>query len=543
MADNKNFKRQDRAAAENRELDLSSLEMGNKVPQALDIEESILGAMMLDEDSVIDLMSSLSEDQFYKPEHRLIFKAIKELADYKQPIDIITVSEKLRQNGDLDKVGGNAFLSAITSKIGVAAHVDYYTKILIDKFIQRQMIGISYSTLKKSFDDTEPVDQLLNSVQQSYFELAQKNMTSKEQKVDSVIKEKLRQLERIQSDPEANVGINSGFSALDTITAGWHPSNLVIVAGRPGMGKTAFVVTMARNMAVNFKIPVAFFSLEQSAIELVERLLIAESGINPKKIKGSDRSMTDKEWKQLDDKIADLMEAPIYIDETPGLSISDFRAKARRLVTAGVKVIIIDYLQLMTGSKELRGNREQEVAEISRSLKGVAKELGVPVIALAQLNRAAADQSKEGIAKRPQLTQLRESGAIEQDADIVLFIHRPEYYLGLGSQQLPGLSEIVIAKHRNGESNTSVYVKYIAEQMRFVDLTPEEQYRINPKMRGEGGGQFQSRMNGMENDSNIQNSDYLSISQMGQNSAGGGITFDINQDFDPMGEQTEYNPD
>lgn len=539
MADNKNFRRQDRVAAENKTIELASLEAGTKAPQAIDIEESVLGAMMLDEDSVVELMSTLSEEQFYKPEHRLIFRAIKQLSENKQPIDIITVSQQLRQNGDLDTIGGNAYLGMLTSKIGVAAHTDYYTKILVDKFIQRKMISISYDTLKKSYDDTEPVDELLNSVQQQYFDLAQRNMTTREEVVGKIIGKKLAQLEEIQKDPNASVGIMSGYYELDKITAGWHPSNLVIVAGRPGMGKTAFVVTMARNMAVNFKIPVAFFSLEQSSIELVERLLIAESGINPKKIKGSDRTMSDQEWVQLNDRIADLMTAPIYIDETPGLSISDFRAKARRLVTAGVKAIIIDYLQLMTGSKELKGNREQEVAEISRSLKGVAKELGVPVIALAQLNRAAADQSREGGAKRPQLTQLRESGAIEQDADIVLFIHRPEYYLGPGSQTIPGLSEIVIAKHRNGESNTSVYVKYISEQMRFVDLTREEQYRISPHgAENYPGQQFQSKMNGM--DDAPFGDGYRTISQMGSE---GGISFNVNENFDPQGEEDLYRPE
>ncbi len=537
MADNKKHNRQDSLAAEGKNLELASLEAGAKVPQAIDIEESVLGAMMLDEESVIDLMGTIDEDHFYKKENSLIFRAIKQLNRDKQPVDIITVSQQLRRNGDLDAVGGNAYLSTLTSKIGVPAHTDYYTKILIDKFIQRKMIGISYSTLRRSFDDTEPVDELLNSVQQQYFDLAQSNMSNREQKVGQIIAEKIRQLEEIQRDPEARIGVMSGYSDLDVITAGWHPSNLVIVAGRPGMGKTAFVVSMARNMAVNMKIPVAFFSLEQSSVELVERLLIAESGISPKKIKGSDRTMSDQDWMQLQDRIADLIEAPIYIDETPGLSISDFRAKARRLVTGGVKAIIIDYLQLMTGSRELKGNREQEVAEISRSLKGVAKELGVPIIALAQLNRAAADQSREGVTKRPQLTQLRESGAIEQDADIVLFIHRPEYYLGNGSQPIQGLSEIVIAKHRNGESNTSVYVKYIAEQMRFVDLTREEKIRLNPKGPESYQGQFQSRMNDMDNGVPFGDG-YRSLSQMG-----GGVSFDVNENFDPQAEQDLYMPE
>lgn len=536
MADNRRFfYKGDKIAAQNRELELSSVETGVKVPQAIDIEESVLASMMLDPESVIDMMSVLSDDYFYKPEHRLIFSAIKSLNKVNSPIDMITVADQLKKDGNLDAIGGTAFLSTITSNIGVAAHTDYYVKILIDKYIQRQMIHISYDALKKSYDDAEPVDDVLNSVQQKLFDLSEKNMTNRERKIGDIIKEKLDIMEKVQNDPSAMDGIRSGYEALDRITSGWHSSNLIIVAGRPGMGKTAFVVTMARNMAVNFKTPVAFFSLEQSSLELVERLLLAESGISAKKIKGSDRHMSDADWQQLNDRIAELMEAPIYIDETPSLSIADFRAKARRLVNGGVKVLIVDYLQLMTGSKELRGNREQEVAEISRSLKAVAKELGVPVIALAQLNRAAADSGKDGITRRPQLTQLRESGAIEQDADIVLFVHRSEYYLSSDSPKIPGLSEIVIAKHRNGESNTSVYLKYIAEQMRFVDLTLEEERLISPT-GSPFSQQIQSRMNGMENVDIHSNGGYVSISQMG----GSDLNFDLKSSFNPTEEEEDY---
>ena len=290
-------------------------------------------------------------------------------------------------------------------------------------------------------------------------------MSRKEQSIAEIIKTKLDSLEEMQSKG-GQTGLQSGYMALDKVTYGWHPSDLVIIAGRPGMGKTAFVLTMARNMAVDFKIPVAFFSLEQAPTQLLERLMVAESGLPSDKIKGSVK-MSQADWTQLDDSLKPLLEAPIYIDDTPSLSIADLRAKARRLVkTSGVKILIIDYLQLMTGSKELKGNREQEVAEISRSLKAIAKELDVPVIALAQLSRQA--ESSTGGQKKPQLTHLRESGAIEQDADIVLFLHRPEYY-GLEDMNMEkGLTEVIIAKHRNGPTG-EVELKFLASQMKFVD--------------------------------------------------------------------------
>ncbi len=481
----KSFNKVDKIDVENKELELSSLESGNKVPQAIDIEESILGAMMLNPDTVVELMVTLSEDKFYKPEHRRVFAAISALNKKNKPIDILTVAEELKFQGHLDEIGGPSFLANLTSKIGSAAHADYYAKILVDKYIQRQMIGISYDALKKSYDDSEPVDDLLQGVQQKLFDLAQDNMSNKELKISDIIQNKLKSLEELQSNPDASAGLRSGYEALDEVTYGWHPSDLVIIAGRPGMGKTSFVTTMARNMAVNFGTPVAFFSLEQSAVQLVERLLIAESGLDSDKIKGHNKQMTQRDWEQLDDKIADLTNCNIYIDETPALSISDFRAKARRLVSAGVKILVIDYLQLMTGSRDNKGNREQEVAEISRSLKAVAKELNVPIIALAQLSRQAADN--QGGQKKPQLTHLRESGAIEQDADIVIFVHRPEYYYdakGLGIDgQIRGLSEIIIAKHRNGETK-DVYLKFNGSQMKFVDLDPEEKSRLYSKLYG-----------------------------------------------------------
>lgn len=451
----------------NADLEVSALERGVKVPQALEVEASVLGALMLDQDIVEELMTILQEDCFYKPENKMIYKAISQLCSSSRPVDMMTVAERLKLNGDFDAAGGLDYLTRLTSDIGAAVHVNYYAKILVDKYIQREMISITNDALRKSYDESEPVDSLLNDVQQKLFELSQTNMSRKEQMISEIIKSKLTSLEELQSKEGGQTGLSSGYVALDKITFGWHPSDLIIIAGRPGMGKTAFVLTMARNMAVEFNIPIAFFSLEQAPTQLIERLLVAESGLPSDKIKGSTK-MTQADWTQLDDSIKRLVEAPIYIDDTPSLPIVDLRAKARRLVrNSGVKLIIIDYLQLMTGSKELKGVREQEVAEISRSLKAIAKELDVPVIALAQLSRQA--ESTTGGQKKPQLTHLRESGAIEQDADIVLFLHRPEYY-GLESLNMePGLTDVIIAKHRNGAPG-EVQLKFIASQMKFVDL-------------------------------------------------------------------------
>ncbi|MBR4805411.1 MAG: replicative DNA helicase, partial [Bacteroidales bacterium] len=338
------------------DLEVSALEHGVKVPQAIEVEASVLGAMMLDQDIVEELMTSLSEECFYKQENRLIFKAIYQLSNANSPIDMMTVADRLKFNGDFDAVGGLQYLTEITSDIGAAVHVNYYAKILVDKYIQRQMISITTDSLRKSYDESEPVDDLLNGLQQKLFDLSEKNMSRKEQSIGEIISNKLKSLEELQSKEGGQTGLQSGYVALDKVTFGWHPSDLVIIAGRPGMGKTAFVLTMARNMAVEFNIPVAFFSLEQAPTQLIERLLVAETGLPSEKIKGSVK-MAQADWVQLDDSMRRLVEAPIYIDDTPSLSIIDLRAKARRLVkTNGVKIIIIDYLQLMTGSKELKGN-------------------------------------------------------------------------------------------------------------------------------------------------------------------------------------------
>lgn len=446
-------------------IDTIGIEAGKVPPQAVDVEEAVLGALLIEPNSVPDVLDSLSADCFYKDANRKIFTAIARLSAAHDPVDIYTVAEELKRTGSLEEIGGPYYLSLLSSRIGAAAHVDYHVKILLQKYIQRELITISAEVQRDSFDDSIPVDDLLDNAQQKLFNLAEKNMKRETQPVQDVIKEVLMEIESNQDRTDGLSGVPSGYTGIDKITLGWQASDLIIIAARPAMGKTAFVLTMARNMTVDHNIPVAFFSLEMSSKQLVKRLLVSETGLSSEKIRGG-KKLQDYELVQLHERIKDLTSALLYIDETPSLSIYEFRSKARRLVrNAGVKLIIIDYLQLMTGPPELRGMREQEVSNISRSLKAIAKELDIPIIALSQLSRAV---ETRGGNKRPQLSDLRESGAIEQDADIVMFIHRPEYY-GMESETAEqGLAEIIIAKHRNG-STADVKMRFRASEARFVD--------------------------------------------------------------------------
>ncbi|MBQ5784525.1 MAG: replicative DNA helicase, partial [Bacteroidales bacterium] len=344
-------------------------------------------------------------------------------------------------------------------------HLDFHTKVLLQKYIQRELISISYDVQKKSYDDSLTVDDLLDSTQQKLFGLAEKNMKKETQSVKDVLNEAINELEAVQQRTDGLSGVPSGYTGIDEVTFGWQASDLIIIAARPAMGKTAFVLTMARNMAVEHKVPVAVFSLEMSSVQLVKRLMVSETGLSSEKIRGG-RKLEPYEWEQLNNRLNLLSQSPLYIDDTPSLSIYEFRSKARRLVAnAGVKLIIIDYLQLMTGPPELKGIREQEVSAISRSLKAIAKELNIPIIALSQLSRAV--ESRTG-SKRPQLSDLRESGAIEQDADIVMFIHRPGYYGMEEDASQKGITEIIIAKHRNGEVK-DVPMRFRSAEVRFVD--------------------------------------------------------------------------
>ncbi len=481
------------------DLNAISLDAGKVPPQAPDVEEAVLGALLLDPDVAPDVLDSLVPECFYKETNRMIFEAIKSLATQHNPTDCVSVTNELNSRGVLEEVGGLFYLSQLANKIGAASHVDYHVKVLLQKYIQRELIKISYGIQKEAFDDTIPVDDLLDNSQEQIFSLAEKNVKRETLPIREVVAAAIQEIENNQTRTDGLSGVPSGYTGIDRVTLGWQPSDLIIIAARPAMGKTAFVLTMARNMAVEHHVPVAVFSLEMSSIQLAKRLLVSETGLTSEQIRGG-KKLQDHELIQLNERIKDLSKSPLYIDDTPGLSIYEFRSKARKQVRQnGVKMIIIDYLQLMTGPVELRGMREQEVSNISRSLKGIAKELNIPIIALSQLSRAV---ETRGGNKRPQLSDLRESGAIEQDADIVMFIHRPDYY-GMTDDDVSkkGLAEIIIAKHRNG-STQDVNMKFIASEARFVDSDEVGFGEISFADEGGMVTRRGSRMNGLS-DSDI----------------------------------------
>ncbi|MBP5210425.1 MAG: replicative DNA helicase [Bacteroidales bacterium] len=451
--------------AQNPTLAQLSSEMGRKPPQALEIEEAVLAAMMLEPSVVPDVVDVLVPDCFYDQNHRRIYEAISAIASRNDKVDILTVANELTRRDELEIVGGYAYLSMLSNKISAAGHIEYHTKILLQKYIQRQLITISYNVQKDAFEDALSVDELLDKSQQAIFSLTERNMRRETSKIQDVLGEAIAQIEEKQKRTDGLSGLKSGYSGIDKVTYGWQPSDLIILAARPSVGKTAFVLTMARNMAVDYNIPVALFSLEMKDLQLANRLLISETGIAASKIKGADKFNNPEDWNILNDRISRLSNAPLWIDDTPSISVFEFRSKARRLVkNSGVKLIIIDYLQLMTVPSEMKSViREQEVAAISRNLKAIAKELNIPIIALSQLNR---NVDVRGGNKRPPLSDLRESGAIEQDADIVMFIHRPK--LADGQEDYPGQTKIIIAKHRNG-SVGDVEMRFIESQAKFID--------------------------------------------------------------------------
>ena len=449
------------------------MEMGGLLPpQSREVEEAVLGALMVEPKVVPDVLDSLNANCFYVEAHRKIFQAISALAMAHEAIDYLTITEPLKKTNELEEIGGFHYLIELSQRVGSAVHIDNHIKILLQRYIQRELITISSGIQRDAFNDSIPVDDLMQTAQEKLFTLAQNNMKRDTLPISDVIKEAISDIEANQQRSDGLSGVASGFTGLDKFTLGWQESDLVIVAARPAMGKTAFVLTMARNMAVEHKTPVAFFSLEMSSKQLVKRLLVSETGLSSEKIRGG-KKFEEYEMHQLHQRIRDLSTAPLFIDDTPSLSIYEFRSKARRLVNnAKVKLIIIDYLQLMTGPPELKGLREQEVATISRSLKAIAKELGIPIMALSQLSRAV---ETRGGNKRPQLSDLRESGAIEQDADIVMFIHRPDYYGLAEGEESKGLAEIILAKHRNGSTGV-VNMRFRANEARFVDANDDDYY-------------------------------------------------------------------
>lgn len=462
-------------------------DIGKIQPQARELEEAILGALMLEKDAYSLVSDILKPDSFYDTIHQTIYRAIVDLAVRQAPIDMLTVVEQLRKDGELESVGGPVYIAQLTDKVASAAHIEFHARIIAQKYLARELISFSSLVTNKAFDETTDVDDLMQEAESKLFEISQRNVKKDVTQINPVIKEALNLLEIAANRPEGLSGLQTGFTPLDKITSGWQNSDLVIIAARPAMGKTAFVLSMAKNMAVSYGYPVALFSLEMSNVQLVNRLIVNTCEIPGEKIKNG--QLLPYEWEQLDFKIKELYDAPLFIDDTPSLSVFELRTKARRLVREhGIKMIIIDYLQLMNASGMNYGSREQEVSMISRSLKGLAKELNIPIIALSQLNRGVEGRTgAEG--KRPQLSDLRESGAIEQDADMVCFIHRPEYYKILEDDKgnsLIGLAEIIIAKHRNGATG-DVLLRFKSEFARFQNI--DDDYNF-------GAGQnFSSKIN------------------------------------------------
>lgn len=448
------------------------LEHGKIPPQAVELEEAVLGALMIDKNALNEVIDILEAECFYNNAHSEIYAAIKELFAESQPIDMLTVSAELRKRGKLDSCGGDYGIANLTQKVASSAHIEYHARIIVQKHIQRSLIRVSTDIINEAYDDRSDVLDLLDKAEGKLFEIANGNIKKNYDSAQSLVKEAIERIEHI-SKQEGLSGIATGFTKLDKVTSGWQPSDLIILAARPGMGKTAFVLSMARNMAVDSKSAVAVFSLEMSSVQLITRLISSETGLSSEKLRKG--KLEDYEWQQLHAKIKNLEKAPLFIDDTPALSVFDLRAKCRRLVAQhDVKVIIIDYLQLMTAGGDNKGNREQEISTISRSLKSIAKELNVPVIALSQLSRAV---ETRGGSKRPLLSDLRESGAIEQDADIVSFIFRPEYY-GLtewddeDGTPCEGQAEFIIAKHRNGGLE-NIRLKFTGHLAQFSNLESE----------------------------------------------------------------------
>ena len=478
-------KKQPRDFSKGQNLSVISLQQGKIPPQAIELEEAVLGAMLIDKKGVDEVIDLIQPEAFYKSTHQTIFEAIFQLFQDSQPIDLLTVSSELRKKGKLESVGGEFYLVQLSQRVASSAHIEFHARIILQKFIQRSLIKISNEIIESAYKESTDVFDLLDEAESKLYDVTQGNIKKSSESAQNLVLQAKKKIEEI-SKRDGLSGVSSGFEKLDKLTSGWQPSDLIIIAARPGMGKTALTLSMARNIAVMKQIPVAFFSLEMSSIQLITRLISSETGLSSEKLRTG--KLADHEWQQLHVKVTDLEKAPLFIDDTPSLSIFDLRAKARRLSSQhGIKLIVVDYLQLMTsGTSNKTGNREQEISMISRNLKALAKELDIPVIALSQLSRAV---ETRGGTKRPMLSDLRESGAIEQDADIVSFIYRPEYYNideWDDDERTPseGQAEFIVAKHRNGGLD-NIRLKFIGHLGKFEDLDTfdspfEFQSKMNP---------------------------------------------------------------
>lgn len=447
----------------------SEYTFGKIQPQAPHLEQVVLGAIMINKDALPIVLDIISAESFYSDRHKLIYKAMVRLFDKSEPIDLLTVSEELRKSGDLEVIGNSHYLIDLTNRVASSANIEYHARIIAEKYMQRAIIKNSTDILSKAYDDTADVFDLLDEAEQGLFEITQNNLSRGPEGMGSITSKLMDQLISLKGKEDGLTGVPTGFAAFDRLTSGLQPSDLFILAARPGMGKTSFVLALARNAAVDFGKPVAIFSLEMSNVQLVQRLVSLEAEIEGMKLRKV--NLEEYEWQQVNTAVEKLSNSKIFIDDTPGINIFELRAKARRLkMQHDIQMVIIDYLQLMSGGGDnKKGNREQEVSAISRALKGLAKELNVPVIALSQLSRAV---ETRGGAKRPMLSDLRESGSIEQDADMVGFIYRPDYYGILEDEDgtsLKGIAELIIAKNRHGSAET-LKMRFVHEFAKFADL-------------------------------------------------------------------------
>ncbi len=439
-------------------------------PQAPELEKAVLGALMIDKDAYAVVCETLRPESFYEPRNQMVYEAIRDLSMDEKPVDVLTVTEQLAKNGTLEQVGGPVYISELSLRVASSANIEYHAHIIAQKSLARQLIAFASDIETYAFDETSDIDELMQHAEGSLFELSQRNMKKDYTQIDPVIKSAVEVIQKAAANKGGLTGIPTGYHKLDDITSGWQDSDLVIIAGRPAMGKTAFALSLAKNIAADQQIPMAFFSLEMSNVQLVDRLIANSCEIAGSKILNG--QLDPDEWERLDKRLNSLLGVPLFVDDTPSLSVFELRTKARRLVREhGIKLIMIDYLQLMNANGMRFSSRQEEVSTISRSLKGLAKELDIPILALSQLNRGV--ENREGNeGKRPQLSDLRESGAIEQDADMVLFIHRPEYY-GFKEDDhgndLRGKAEIIIAKHRKGATG-DVLLSFRAEFTRFENL-------------------------------------------------------------------------
>ncbi|REC44867.1 MULTISPECIES: replicative DNA helicase [Chryseobacterium] len=453
-----------------RELSIAD---GKMPPNAIDFERLVIGTFLIDKKGLDHSIDLLTPEVFYDPRHQVIFSVILKLYEGNHPVDIMTVIQEMKKTDKLSSAGGDHYIIELTMGVSSSAHIEYHVRVILEKYILRSLINVSANVIDTSYKESTDVFELLDKAEQSFFEITNGTIKKGFDTANTLVKEAIDIIKSLK-DKEGISGVPSGFRDVDKETGGWQNSDLIIIAARPAMGKTAFILSMARNIAVEYKIPMALFSLEMASVQLITRMIASETKISSEKLRKG--TLDDEEWQRLFSNVSELENAPLYIDETPSLSIFDFRAKCRRLVMQhGVRLIMVDYLQLMTagGGGKGGGNREQEISMISRSLKAIAKELNVPVIALSQLSRSV--ETRPG--KRPQLSDLRESGAIEQDADIVSFIFRPEYYkITVWDNDEDGAetstenqAELIIAKHRNG-ATADVRLSFLKHFAKFGNI-------------------------------------------------------------------------